>query len=727
MPTLAPATSRVCPSIQETKGLQKDLVDDLLPARLLKNKILSFRDILDLPPWHGSSAFHELIKDTLEGMQKLYPKCSSCVDTLRVDHNSIYQLLAQFYKALKHVGELWAKDSSKSEKLKFEDIDLGTLSLEQIGKKVLERLDCASSLARELFDLMEKDDFANASVSQSKPSAYFCPPQTSNLTEVTDVPYMPPLLQPLRLRALGKLKPMDIKRLSFHMSPAFSDQNSQLAKGANRREEPKLDHSQSNLKNCNDGDKGSTCSEGNASGFPSVFSTNSSSSSPLPPPSMQLSAPPLLQAPPTPPSSPMTPSCMLLKERSMSMKLSFDLPIIVEPALDSVTKHAGNVNGGSEPSETSMLGSSSMCFTMTHLETPKLDTSSTLLPPPSKPQLTPPAPPPPPMKGDVPSPPPTPTTPSPSSVPPPPMASPKGFAPPPPPPIGVAKALRVKKANTKLKRSTTMGTLYRLLKGKVEGSSLDGKTSNAKKSQVGASSGANKGQGMADALAEMTKRSAYFRQIEEDVEKHSMSIMEMKSAIESFKTKDMLELINFRQDIEKRLECLTDETQVLARFDSFPYKKLETVRMASALFLKLEAIVTNLKNWKMVGPISQQLDKVESYFNKMKEEVDAIERGREEESKVFLANNIEFDFGVLIRIKELMVDLSSSCVEMVLKENKEAKDMVVTRSKSNGLSKALWRAFQLAFRVYNFAGGQDDRADRLTTELAHEIETCPHF
>lgn len=55
----------------------------------------------------------------------------------------------------------------------------------------------------------------------------------------------------------------------------------------------------------------------------------------------------------------------------------------------------------------------------------------------------------------------------------------------------------------------------------------------------------------------------------------------------------------------------------------------------------------------------------------MKEEVDAIERGREEESKVFLANNIEFDFGVLIRIKELMVDLSSSCVEMVLKVYKK--------------------------------------------------------
>lgn len=37
----------------------------------------------------------------------------------------------------------------------------------------------------------------------------------------------------------------------------------------------------------------------------------------------------------------------------------------------------------------------------------------------------------------------------------------------------------------------------------------------------------------------------------------------------------------------------------------------------------------------------------------------------------------------------------------------------------------LWRAFQLAFRVYSFAGGQDDRADRLTNELAQEIETEP--
>lgn len=125
------------------------------------------------------------------------------------------------------------------------------------------------------------------------------------------------------------------------------------------------------------------------------------------------------------------------------------------------------------------------------------------------------APPPPPLppggaqKGNAPPPPPPPGGASKGFPPPPPPPSGggapslKGGAPPPPPPGNAARALRAK--NTKLKRSSQMGNLYRLLKVKVEGSSLNGKTSLGKKSQV-ASSG-NKGQGMADALAEMTKRS----------------------------------------------------------------------------------------------------------------------------------------------------------------------------------------------------------------------------
>lgn len=49
--------------------------------------------------------------------------------------------------------------------------------------------------------------------------------------------------------------------------------------------------------------------------------------------------------------------------------------------------------------------------------------------------------------------------------------------------------------------------------------------------------------------------------------------------------------------------------------------------------------------------------------------MDATERNKDEESKRFKSHNIEIDFGILVRIKESMVDLSSNCVERALKVN----------------------------------------------------------
>lgn len=63
----------------------------------------------------------------------------------------------------------------------------------------------------------------------------------------------------------------------------------------------------------------------------------------------------------------------------------------------------------------------------------------------------------------------------------------------------------------------------------------------------------------------------------------------------------------------------------------------------------------------------------------------------------------------------------------LLKETRKAKAAVNgAEGQRKGVAKMLWRAFQLAFRVYTFAGGQDDRADKLTRELAVEIENDPH-
>lgn len=62
---------------------------------------------------------------------------------------------------------------------------------------------------------------------------------------------------------------------------------------------------------------------------------------------------------------------------------------------------------------------------------------------------------------------------------------------------------------------------------------------------------------------ELHYRSSYFQQIEEDVEKYAKPILQLKGEISSFQTKDMAELVKFHKHVEKCLECLTDESQVL--------------------------------------------------------------------------------------------------------------------------------------------------------------------
>ncbi|XP_049387669.1 uncharacterized protein LOC125851980 [Solanum stenotomum] len=129
----------------------------------------------------------------------------------------------------------------------------------------------------------------------------------------------------------------------------------------------------------------------------------------------------------------------------------------------------------------------------------------------------------------------------------------------------------------------------------------------------------------------------------------------------------------------------------------------------------------------LFSPVGEYLDKAESYFNKIKVEIDTLERTKDEEAKKFISHNIHFDFGILIRIKELMIDVSSNCMELAMKESREAKTKENRRGGSkNGSRKLLWKAFQFAFRVYSFAGGQDDRADKLTRELAQEIQRDPN-
>ncbi|CAI0549816.1 unnamed protein product [Linum tenue] len=319
-----------------------------------------------------------------------------------------------------------------------------------------------------------------------------------------------------------------------------------------------------------------------------------------------------------------------------------------------------------------------------------------------------------------------------TSPPPPiPEAPKKGLMPPPPPPLGMGKLLRPKN-NTRLKRSILMVYVYQVLRKKEEGhvGPKSNKTVQGKRSKIGSNAGAK--QGMADAIQEITKKSTYYQQIEADAKKYAPLVMEIKAAISVFETKNMEELVKFLSYVEKNLENLSDETQVLARFEEFPIKKLEALRGAGALYLKLKAMSKNLKNWKIAPPIGHLLDKIESYFNKIKREIEMLELNKDEESKRFKSNNIHFDFNVIVQVKESMVDVSSGCMELALKEWREAK--ISKESNGSGMKlkghattsgRVLWRTFQFAYRVYSFAGGQDDRADLLARELANAMEIDP--
>ncbi|KAF8413919.1 hypothetical protein HHK36_001915 [Tetracentron sinense] len=619
----------------------------------LRKKILTFRDIIDLPPCNGSDPINELMIATLEDLHKLYPKIVPSIPVSEMNETSMHQGLVHLYNALKSI-----EDSSENHKwlAKFRydnDGNAGKIGLEQFGERVLVKLNYMIKVSREMLDVMDEEDHMNDENSQAttfgdilsesfsdNKTSYCHSPVTpiSVLPEVAHVSikaaefawvssYPPSLLWPLRIQAMAKLKPNDVKHLSFNIFPLVSAQGSSPVSLMNKTVDgpnPVIREAKNNYE-----------------GFPMTASGDRS-------------------GPSSKPKLPPVPSLM---------------PAAREPTLVSPSR-------------------------------PMLPPYESPPPPPMLPPNVAAAPLPPPMlpsKGLVPSPPPL-------------MPLTKGAAPPPPPPLAVAKALRAKKANTKLKRSTHMGNMYRILKGKVEGSSLDGKSSNVRKSQTKGSEGGK--QGMADALAEMTKRSAYFQQIEEDVHKHEKSIVEMKTAINSFQTKEMTELLEFHKCVDLQLEHLTDETQVRARFKGFPTKKLETLWTAATLYSRLNSIVANLESWKIVAPLGQLLDRVESYFNKIKAEVDALERIKGEESKKFQNQNIHFDFNILVRIKELMVDVSSNCMELALKERREAKaatnvEIGSNTERSKTCAAVLWRAFQLAFRVYMFAGGQDDRADLL--------------
>ncbi|XP_061982779.1 uncharacterized protein At4g04980-like [Populus nigra] len=774
----------------------------------LRKKIITFRDIIDLPPFDGSLSINELVMGTMKDLHKFYPEIIPSSQLSEVKGASIDKVLIYFCEALKSIGDSWMMNQEWMDKATYNMYNNNDhrINSEQIVEIALATLTCLIKIPREMFDVMDeyepnKDCSKSNAFSKILTGSYsdinsYSPCGASPETPTSVLPQFmgspasvefanfycsSPHLRSLRAQALGKLNPMDIKRLSFQYMP--SNLETQDGNSLNRKDcvdyetmaemeaksKPLYQTSNSDEELMFEMEASSNSEVKKASGIedPRDYSSKtrmpqiaaseitiattkatgllkpsaalSQNASQVPPAQPPISSPMMVDVVATPLQPPSTPQ---------PLKLQPDVAIPQPPPpppLPPIVLQPTTVTVGSVPLPPPPPPPSTMSKTVAAAAPPPppppmaFGTATVALPPP--PMLsgsgtvspTPPPPPPPQTSTarTAPPPPPPPMMSSKGSMPlppPPPMPLGNGAAPPPPPP-GAARSLRPKKTQTKLKRSSQMGTLYRALKGKVEGGNQVTKSSSGRKGPASSSAGGK--QGMADALAEITKRSAYFQQIEEDVQKHAKAVTELKATISSFKTKDLTELIKFHKHVESILENLTDETQVLARFEGFPQKKLEALRTAAALGSKLNGVVSELQNWKIQPPLGQLLDKAECYFNKIKGDLDALERTKDEESKKFRSHNIDFDFYILVQIKESMVDVSSNCMELALKERRQAKaaGKAVTRTKTEpkkACAKMLWRAFQFAFRVYSFAGGHDDRADKLTRELAHEIETDSH-
>ncbi|CAA0817901.1 Unknown protein [Striga hermonthica] len=721
----------------------------------LRNKITTLRDLLDFSPCVGSASVSELLTSTLNDLFKRYPKIKRS-ETRDVPMNKTLKL---FCDALKSLGDLWTTEEWMV-KYKYDtSMKLEHFELEQIALGLLED---TIKLARErLFDEMDEDDDmrdynpSSNAFGKALSESYSDGPislSASPLTPTSVLPdawkssstgekgsYSPPMLLPLRVQAVGKLNPIDLKRLSFHMFPHGTSLTQDINNNSNNKDRitqsvktqdcdqesrmlfEQLKPAEHDLMDNQDDEMMGDMEIGNedvdqhmetsdeigkiskkkffekidkgVKNWIDVQTVTSpkpehkkcdNNTSVVPNKNVTIQCSPL-------PAANLSPS---LPTANMSQPSPVTFPPSIPPPPPPPVTQRNTFSPTPPPLPPS---------------SPSPNSTLTPPPPPPPPPMAsrnggPPSPPPPmASKNGGPPPPPPPTKGVRGPLPPPPPPANGGGQPPPPPGSG---SLRPRKATTKLKRSSQMGNLYRILKGKVEGSSLDGKSAR-RKGKIGTATVGGK-QGMADALAEMTKRSAYFQQIEEDVKNYAGVIKEVKIKISSFETSDMTELLKFHKFVESHLEKLTDETQVLARFEDFPGKKLEAIRMAAALYSKLDSIANTLQKWPFASPAGQLLDKVESYFNKIKVEMDALERTKDEELKRFKAQKINFDFGILLRIKELMVDVSSNCMEVALKEKREAsakenRDPNKPDTKNTGSGKLMWRAFQFAFRVYTFA------------------------
>ncbi|KAJ4949792.1 hypothetical protein NE237_019501 [Protea cynaroides] len=166
----------------------------------------------------------QLLIRTAHDLHKLYPKVVLSIQISKMNDATVQQGLAFFYNALKSVGDSWTENHKWLTTFGCKkDVKIEDIASQEFGDRVLEKLSYMIKIAREMFDSL--GDNLTESYSNNK-APYCLSPDTPNSKALychspeTPTSVLPELISNSnkmgRDYAVGKLKPMDVKRLAFH-------------------------------------------------------------------------------------------------------------------------------------------------------------------------------------------------------------------------------------------------------------------------------------------------------------------------------------------------------------------------------------------------------------------------------------------------------------------------------------------------------------------------------
>nr|DAD27584.1 TPA_asm: hypothetical protein HUJ06_029052 [Nelumbo nucifera] len=130
----------------------------------LQKKILTFRDIIDLPLCNEYNQINELMMGILYDLHKLYPKVVPNTPMGKPYEMSINQSLVFLYNALKSIGDSWAKKHEWLTKLKCQKDNDININSDKLGERVLRKLDNMIKVANEMRNFIDEEEEKNDNI-----------------------------------------------------------------------------------------------------------------------------------------------------------------------------------------------------------------------------------------------------------------------------------------------------------------------------------------------------------------------------------------------------------------------------------------------------------------------------------------------------------------------------------------------------------------------------------